>query len=156
MGTRSVTFVEDDGERYVAMYRQMDGDPTGMGADIKKFLTGFSLCNGISFGNDTSKQFNGLGCLAASLVAEFKDGIGGIYLYPTNTDTEWIDYTYTIYADRIGGTFADGYGDIKLKVIKVGYDGERPDKVIFDGVVDDFDPERIEAEEREAYELENA
>jgi hypothetical protein len=45
--------------------------------------------------------FNGMGCLAASLVANFKQSAGGFYIYAvTNTDC-WQDYEYHVYEDKI-------------------------------------------------------
>ena len=100
MGTRSLTFVYDeDGEAIINMYRQYDGYPEGHGCDIAEFLAGKRIVNGLS--GDTSMVFNGMGCLAASLVANFKDAAGGFYLYPTSAKDCGQDYEYHIYADKI-------------------------------------------------------
>jgi hypothetical protein len=97
MGTRSITYVYEDGKKLMAMYRQMDGYPSGHGLELAKFLDGMVVVNG--FGSDTpSKAANGIGCLAAQLISEFKDGIGGIYITPTTAkDNE--DYGYHLYSD---------------------------------------------------------
>lgn len=109
MGTRSLTRViatwNDEKtnklkkQTYVCMYRQMDGYPSGMGSDLAEFL------------NDV--KHNGIGCLAAQLVAHFKDGAGGYYLYPTNVKDAWQDYEYEIIQHE--------EEELKLKVIEVGY-----------------------------------
>jgi hypothetical protein len=113
MGTRSLTRVidhyqTDDGKdvpsTLVCMYRQFDGYPTGHGADLAKFLTGMKMVNGLGAGNP-KKIANGAGCLAAQLVAHFKDGPGGIYLYPTDTKDAGQDYEYEIHVshdDKLG------------------------------------------------------
>jgi hypothetical protein len=42
-----------------------------------------------------------MGCLAAQMVAEFKDGVGGFYIHAV-TDTDcWQDYEYHVYADKV-------------------------------------------------------
>jgi hypothetical protein len=97
MGTRSLTYVYDGGSRVVCMYRQFDGYPTGHGADLAKFLTSFdAVVNGMAF-NETRKVANGMACLAAQLVANFKVAAGGFYLYPTNTEDAGQEYEYHVY-----------------------------------------------------------
>ena len=54
-----------------------------------------------------------MGCLAAQLVAHFKDGAGGYYLYPTNVKHVWQEYEYEIIQHE--------NEPIQLKVIEVGY-----------------------------------
>lgn len=100
MGTRSLTFVYNErGEAIVNLYRQYDGYPSGHGAELAEFLAGKRLVNGLS--GDTSMVFNGMGCLAASLVANFKQSAGGFYIYAvTNTDC-WQDYEYHVYENKI-------------------------------------------------------
>jgi hypothetical protein len=96
MGTRSLTFVYDGETPIINMYRQYDGYPTGHGAEIAEFLAPFNMVNGLQL-NETRKVANGMGCLAAQLVANFKDGAGGFYLYPTSAVDCGQDYEYHIY-----------------------------------------------------------
>jgi hypothetical protein len=108
MGTRSLTYVFDDNyDAIVCMYRQFDGYPEGHGADLVEFLSG-NLVNGI---DDNKNDFNGMGCLAASLVAKMKEGAGGIYIYSVDTKECGQDYEYHIYED------GDGF---KIKVFNCG------------------------------------
>ena len=108
MGTRSLTFVYTDHygtttgpEPIINMYRQFDGYPTGHGAELATFLTSFeAITNGIPIG-DTRKLANGMGCLAAQMVAHFKTGAGGFYLYPVSSIDCGQEYEYHIYSDRI-------------------------------------------------------
>jgi hypothetical protein len=101
MGTRSLTFVYDGDSRVACMYRQFDGYPTGHGADLAEFLGGFdAVVNGLAF-NETRKVANGMGCLAAQLVANFKVAAGGFYLYPTNTKDAGQEYEYHVYSDCV-------------------------------------------------------
>lgn len=108
MGTRSLTFVYDDNRPVICMYRQMDGYPSGHGAELADFLGQFeAITNGYAF-NETRKIANGMGCLAAQLVAHFKTGHGGFYLYPTNSKDCGQEYEYHIYSDRITVKDYDG------------------------------------------------
>ena len=107
MGTRSLTFVYDGQEPIINMYRQYDGYPTGHGAELAEFLAPFTLVNGLGI-NETRKVANGMGCLAAQLVANFKDGAGGFYLYPTSAVDCGQDYEYHIFDNVI--TFLDEDG----------------------------------------------
>ena len=105
MGTRSLTFVYDSyrmnigklvHEPIINFYRQYDGYPTGHGAELAEFLSGGHIVNGIPLGKD-AKFFNGMGDLAAQLVAHFKQEAGGFYLYPVTTKDCGQDYEYHIY-----------------------------------------------------------
>ena len=111
MGTRSLTFVYDSykmnigklvHEPIINFYRQYDGYPTGHGAELAEFLTGGKMTNGLRFG-DEGKFFNGMGDLAAQLVAHFKQEAGGFYLYPVSQKNCGQDYEYHIY--NIDGEF---------------------------------------------------
>ena len=100
MGTRSLTFVY---EKYgqvqkpvCNMYRQFDGYPTGHGAELAEFLNGGELVNGLGVERD-QLQFNGMGCLAASMVAHFKQTPGGFYIYSTDERDCGQDYEYHIF-----------------------------------------------------------
>jgi hypothetical protein len=82
MGTRSLTFVYDDKEPMINMYRQFDGYPSHHGSKLAEFLNSFdAIVNGIRVG-DNRKIANGMGCLAAQLIAHFKIDVGGFYMYP--------------------------------------------------------------------------
>jgi hypothetical protein len=116
MGTRSLTFVYDSykdeagkivQEPIINMYRQYDGYPTGHGAELAEFLAPFTLVNGLGI-NETRKVANGMGCLAAQLVSNFKDGAGGFYLYPTSAVDCGQDYEYHIFDNVL--TFLDEDG----------------------------------------------
>jgi hypothetical protein len=107
MGTRSLTFVYDsykdeDGKMVhrpiINLYRQYDGYPSGHGAEIAEFLAPLRVGNGIS--GDATNFANGMGCLAAQLVAHFKDGAGQFYLYPTDCVDCGQDYEYHIYLNE--------------------------------------------------------
>ena len=86
MGTRSITVVKDErGNKIIEMYRQMDGYPEGMGQDLQDFIDSGKMVNGIN-PSETQRVFNGINCFAAQLIAEMKDGAGGIYLHAPTTD----------------------------------------------------------------------
>lgn len=113
MGTRCLTFVYDGNQPIVNMYRQFDGYPEGHGQELADFLTSFAeIVNGYSPG-DKRKIANGMGCLAAQMIANFKTSVGGFYIHAV-TDTDcWQDYEYHVYEDKV--------------VVK------NPDEVIFEG-----------------------
>ena len=98
MGTRSLTFVYDGETPIINMYRQYDGYPTGHGAELAEFLSQFEMGNGIPVGKTFEKKYaNGMGCLAAQLVSNFKTEAGGFYLYPTTSVDCGQDYEYHVY-----------------------------------------------------------
>jgi hypothetical protein len=93
MGTRSNTVVINDGVKILNLYRQFDGYPSGHGAELAAFLAPLALVNGYAPG--AQSQANGMGCLAAQLVANFKTGVGGFYIDNPCGSCDH-DYTYTI------------------------------------------------------------
>ena len=101
MGTRSLTFVYDEQDVIINMYRQYDGYPTGHGLELAEFLAQFTMVNGLGV-NEDRKVANGMGCLAAQLVAHFKVGAGGFYLYPATAVDCGQDYEYHVYQDAEG------------------------------------------------------
>lgn len=132
MGTRSLTVVVDNtwpGDKepreIMVMYRQFDGYPSGHGKELKDFLSGIRVVNGIPVG-DGRRMANGGGCLAAQIVAHFKTGCGGIYIYPAGHRDCGEDYTYTVTATPDE--------PIRLRVNSGGED-------LYDGPVEAFDPD---------------
>lgn len=100
MGTRSNTVVINGGTKILNLYRQFDGYPSGHGAELAAFLAPLTLVNGLPFDADSTKFANGMGCLAAQLVAHFKKSPGGFYIdSPTGPCDN--DYTYTIKGDTM-------------------------------------------------------
>lgn len=100
MGTRSLTYVFEDDTPIVCMYRQFDGYPSGHGSELAEFLNKGRVVNGL--GSDSKNVFNGMGCLAAQLVAFFKDGPGGFYLHaPVLGRDDWQEYEYHVYEDKV-------------------------------------------------------
>ncbi|NPT59057.1 hypothetical protein [Paraburkholderia elongata] len=130
MGTRSLTFVTtSDGEKLVNMYRQFDGYPSGHGAALFEFMKDMKIINGIS-GEKAGEAANGAGCLSAQMIAHFKDGIGGIYIYPVEAADVGQDYTYhVIVTNKAFGS--DAEPGIAVKVDS--YSG-----TLFEGNVKDF------------------
>lgn len=108
MGTRSLTtfidkWTDDKGKvksnKIVTMYRQFDGYPSGHGVQLAEFLAQGKLVNGIS-ASEKGLVFNGMGCLAAQVVAHFKDGPGGFYLHRGGTIKCWEEYRYEVIANE--------------------------------------------------------
>lgn len=130
MGTRSLTVIYDqDQEKEICvLYRQFDGYPTGHGAELKEFLSGMEITNGIR--HCQSKTANGAGCLAAQIIAHFKTDVGGFYLYPAGTRDVWEDYTYIVRAKA--------HQPIELEVVS--------GTTIYKGTPEGFDPAKCEDE----------
>ena len=101
MGTRSLTFVYDGDEPILNLYGQYDGYPEGHGRELALFLNSIeAVTNGITVG-EQRRTANGMGCLAAQLVAEFKQEVGNFYIHSvkdTNCDQ---DYVYHVYESRV-------------------------------------------------------
>jgi hypothetical protein len=139
MGTRSLTFVYSESTKgqkavpIINMYRQYDGYPTGHGAELAEFLQSGPLVNGLTLG-DNQRSFNGMGCLAAQMVTNFKQESGGFYLYPVTAEDCGQDYEYHIYNID---------GQLKIDVYYCGCNffgisGDYESEVVFSGSLMEF------------------
>jgi hypothetical protein len=108
MGTRSLTrfITQHDDEKITitTIYRQYDGYPQGHGKELADFLMSGEMCNG--FGVSEKRLFNGLGCLAAQFIADFKQGVGNVYIHHPDSKDCGEEYIYDViykYPKGIGG-----------------------------------------------------
>ena len=105
MGTRAtihiakreegVSFSEIPEKKLVSIYNQYDGYPDGLGVTLANYLLGTKIVNGL--GGDRDTVFNGLGCMAASIIAELKEEAGNVYIDNPNSPHGWLDYEYVIW-----------------------------------------------------------
>jgi len=100
MGTRCLTYVYEVNEPIVCLYRQFDGYPSGHGAELADFLNKIEVGNGILGKPEMGEFANGMGCLAAQLIAHFKKSVGGFYIHAI-TDSVGVDYEYHVYANKV-------------------------------------------------------
>ena len=147
MGTRSLTRVintyRDEKKNkqvkvtLVNMYRQYDGYPEGHGAELAEFLSSGKVVNGIGF-NEPQRVFNGAGCLAAQMIAHFKDGAGGFYIEPITAKDFGQEFEYEVIVDF-------DTREVTLKCFEVW----NKKKLIFSGNPDKFEEFLKELEEKE-------
>lgn len=156
MGTRSLTRVfetyrneeknKQEKIQLVNMYRQYDGYPEGHGTELADFLKGGKVVNGIG-ADEKHTVFNGAGCLAAQMIAHFKDGAGGIYIEPITAKNCGQEYEYEIIVDF-------DTKEITLKCIEVGYIDSKGNykhgkKTLFEGKPSEFEKFVEELTEKE-------
>jgi len=132
MGTRALVHVNDGGTTLLTIYRQFDGYPTGMGKDLAAILRGRTIVNGFGAGMDESNTSNGMGCLAATLVKQLKDGIGNVYVYPPCSSGVGEEYVYTVNRRD---------GRLTLSIVSV-YGGTDP---LYAGFADDLTDDMLDA-----------
>lgn len=132
MGTRSTTKINDEeGNTLVTLYRQYDGYPSGHGQELADFLKDRTIINGFS-GQTAKTHANGMGCLAAQLIAYLKgDRIGNVYVTNEGDSQE---YNYTIYTKN-------GQLYIRAESEEYGF--------LYDGTASEFDGVVIEAKHKE-------
>jgi len=107
MGTRAtihiakreegVSFSKIPEKKLVSIYQQYDGYPEYLGVTIANYLDGKKIVNGL--GDRNAPVFNGLSCLAASLIAELKEEAGNVYIDNPDCPHGWLDYEYCIWGD---------------------------------------------------------
>lgn len=94
MGTRSIIVFQSQGVRYLVIYQQYDGYPSGVGKVLVNFIKSKKFVNGY---NDKETQFNGFGCFLAQYICHIKNGeAGNAYIYPITQElNEEFNYTVT-------------------------------------------------------------
>ena len=97
MGTPALTIFKDEkGQEIAVMYTHNDGYLQGYGKKLVEFLQGMKLTNGIPFVAPGEKFANGMNCLAAQVIAKFKDRVGDVYLWPVGKRDIGEDYIYEV------------------------------------------------------------
>ena len=110
MSTPAITILRgDNGVEIAVLYAHCDGYPSSYGKALRDFLL-----------SPAAKNANGAECLAASVVAHFKDGPYTYYLMPAGTRNA--NYTYDVNYDA---------GRIRLRV-------SVDEEVVFDGQPGEF------------------
>lgn len=139
MGTRNLTVVLNErGKEIANIYGQFDGYPSGQGVKLKLFLDGFVIVNGYT-GEDEKrpKCANGMGCLAAQLIAHLKMGdpkrmgLSSSYHIEAPGEREMgEEYIYTIYLpiDNIEEYYKLDWDD-EYELVKEGKNYVRKKKV---------------------------
>ena len=114
--------------KLVLLYAQFDGYPEGHPMDTAEWLAGGTVVNGLRM-DEKGLTFNGAGCLAAQLVAKYKDAPGGYYIHPmSHRGNCWENYTYDIIVKE------DGTIEYIAYEVNGGYGEKRPRfKKIFQG-----------------------
>lgn len=158
MGTRSLTvFIEEGGEEIAVLYRQMDGHIESHGKELADFLAPFGIVNGLR--GDNSKTANGMGCLAAQVVAHFKDEPGQFYLHAAGTRDCGEEYIYTVHLppgakrgvqDRFAVWIKVQAGSMTMFGMPGTKQANMP--VLYDGPADEYDVEKIKAADEKAHE----
>ena len=156
MGTRSLVHIKEDGKTLVTLYRQYDGYPTGMGADIKDALNKGKarLTAGGHSGKDASPEvFSGMGCLAAYLIGALKtpsetgDGssldrrnaIGNVFVFPVDSSDCGEEFTYTLDTKTPKLSKAgERVAPVLHLEVKAGHD------VVYSGALAKFNPAKLE------------
>ena len=108
MGTRAtikiarreegVSFSEKPEKFMVSIYHHFDGYPEYLGVTLANYLEDKKIVNGLS-ADRNEPVFNGLGCMAASIIAELKEEAGNVYIEDPERPSGWIDYEYYIWGD---------------------------------------------------------
>ena len=92
-----VSFSEKPNKTIVDIYHHYDGYPEGLGVKLASYLDDYHIVNGAGREGDT--LFNGIGCMAASIIAHLKDGPGNVYIEDKDSPHGWLDYNYYIWGD---------------------------------------------------------
>ena len=147
MGTRSLTCIMDGNQEILTMYQQWNGYPNGVGNNLKEAFGGTEIVNGL--GANQSNIANGMGCLAAQLVAKFKTEPGSVYIEPAGTRDCGEEYVYTL-SEKDSRVYLEMYGG---PVTFFGGSSKKgATEPIWHGFLADFDAEAAKEAYNRAYE----
>lgn len=96
MGTPHLTIFVDGGVQVCVLYGQFDGHFRSHGRKLKEFLEPYYLVNGYTSEDMKNSAANGIGCLAAQVVAHFKRGIGDFLLQSPGAELDQEPYVYVV------------------------------------------------------------
>jgi len=106
MGTHALVIVKDDKNVgmlecpiVASLYCHYDGYLDGVGKNISNFLKDMTVVNGLNGG--IPKVANGMGCLAAQLISNWKTEAGNFYLTPVYPVSEHLDMKTDLFVEWI-------------------------------------------------------
>ena len=122
--------------RIHCIYQQYDGYiEGGVGEKLIRLLEGRRVVNGYTMDDKERRNFNGMSCLAAQVISDFKNGIGDVYIQALDEDYEGsYDYTISCVAEPLITTSKRVKEYQNLHIVMKSY-GE----VVYDGLIDNFD-----------------
>ena len=100
MTQSTIKFYEKQEERQiplVCIYQHCDGYIEGVGHELAEWLLTKRLVNGIPLNASKENIANGVGCLVAQYIRDFKEDVGGLYISAFNDEEE---YNYEVYVDN--------------------------------------------------------
>ena len=102
MSTRAtITFVDKDTELVKLNYHH-DGYIEGLGYDIAKWFLKKRIGNGIGFDDYNDDFCNGVGCMVAKFIHDYKTEPGELYVIPLSSENKWYDYNYRVIVNDEG------------------------------------------------------
>jgi hypothetical protein len=148
MGTRARVNVIDGNQTLVSIYRQMDGYPDSLGKELADFAGPMTIVNGYSMDQHAPEYANGMGCLAAQLIAHLKLNsdyvkhggvIGNVYIRDTSDESHGEEYVYNLTErdGKVHMTILEG----GMTAFGIPGDSEAEMKVLYSGLASEFDSE---------------
>ena len=108
MGTRAtisiakreegVSFSEKPDKKLVSIYHHYDGYPEYLGVTLANYLQDKTITNGLN--RNDKNCFNGIACMAASIIKELKEEAGNVYIEDPEHPSSWLSYEYVVWGDR--------------------------------------------------------
>jgi len=92
MSTRSTIHIREDGRTLTSIYVHCEGNPKEVGLDTARALL-------------LIEHYNGMGCLAASLVKRLKgaDQSGGVCIFRPGQENGDLEYIYKVFIGKTSG-----------------------------------------------------
>jgi hypothetical protein len=97
MGTRASVIFTEKNQPVCAIYRQYDGYPEGLGAELESIIKAGKFSTGLGSDRTLGSHFNGAGCMFATVIAKLKEEAGNVYMCnPNEVGDQFEDYVYTV------------------------------------------------------------
>lgn len=112
----TTTIYDETGKAILTFLRTTDGYFKTHGYELQKFLTGRKIVDGV---DEEPNHSNGMGCLAASIIAHFKKKSGTIYIEGNHKKA---DFHYDIKPKKDGSLSLVGTHErLDLKCTRVEF-----------------------------------
>jgi hypothetical protein len=133
--------VNDDGQELCTLSLSVNGQLTGHGRELKQLLRGYALVHDLRIKDRRATAFSS-GHLAVLLIKRLRSMPALLEMQPVGVRNQGEEYVYTIYP-RHTSSKLPSLLNLRIEMCSRSQDTRT---VIYDGLLDEFDPHAVEAE----------
>jgi hypothetical protein len=145
MAVKCLTVVlDDEGRELCTLSLGINGQLQGHGRKLKELLRGYAIVHDLRI-NDRTTTATSMGHLAVLLIRKLRPIAALLEMQPASTRNTGEEYIYTIYPRHTSARLPSLL-NLRIEVATSLSSPEAVKTVIYDGLLDEFDPHAVEAE----------